>query len=129
MVSAPASDAALLTVLAAGANGYLVEESEPRMLHCAARAVATGGTFVDPRVAASLVRIAMGGRFAGPFGLTVQEVKVLGFLPGGLKNREIAQRIGVSENTVKTHLRNALRKLGARDRAEGAAVAVRLGLG
>ncbi len=113
----------------AGARGLVVKESAPAVLRQAVRAVAGGHTFVDPEVAGKLVDLATTRRRAnGPFGLTGQEMQVLSLLPRGLMNREIADELGISEHTVKSHLRNATRKLGVRDRAQAAAVVVRQGL-
>lgn len=55
-------------------------------------------------------------------------MRVLELLPRGLTNHEIGNHLGIGENTVKTHLRNLMRKLGARDRVEAAAIALREGL-
>ncbi len=114
---------------AAGARGLVVKESPPVVLRQAVRAVIAGQSFVDPEVAGKLVDLATTRRRAsGPFGLTGQEMQVLSLLPRGLMNREIADELGISEHTVKSHLRNATRKLGVRDRAQAAAVVVRHGL-
>jgi two-component system, NarL family, response regulator DevR len=119
----------MLSVFAAGARGFLVKESEPSVLRTAVRQVAVGGTFIDPRIAGKFVALATKGRRAkGPFGLTLQEMRVVELLPRGMSNREIGRELGVSEQTVKTHLHNAMRKLRAKDRTEVAAIAMREGL-
>ncbi|MDQ4125370.1 MAG: LuxR C-terminal-related transcriptional regulator [Actinomycetota bacterium] len=58
----------------------------------------------------------------------VQEMRVLELFPRGPTSHEIGSHLGVAENPVKTHLRNLMRKLGARDRVEAAAIAFREGL-
>jgi DNA-binding NarL/FixJ family response regulator len=119
----------MLAAFEAGAKGFLVKDSDIGMLRDAVRTVATGGTFIDPRVAAKLVNVATKGRRAkGPFGLTMQEMRVLAVLPRGLTNRDIGIELGVSEETVKSHLRRAMAKLKVHDRTQAAAVAIREGL-
>jgi DNA-binding NarL/FixJ family response regulator len=123
------TESAMLASFAAGANGFLVKDSDINLLREAVHTVADGGTFVDPRVAAKLVNVATKGRRTkGPFGLTLQEMRVLAFLPRGLTNREIGVELGVSDETVKTHLRNAMLKLKVHDRTQAAVVALREGL-
>lgn len=119
----------VMSAFAAGACGFVLKESDPAVIRQAVRTVADGSTFADPKVAAKLVALATRGRRAkGPFDLTLQEMRVLELLPRGLTNNEIGERLGIGENTVKTHLRNVMRKLGARDRVEAAAIALREGL-
>ena len=123
------NDGAIMNAFVSGANGFLLKESEPAVLRRAVREVAKGETYVDPRIAGKLVAFATKGRRTkGPFDLTLQEMRVLEKLPKGLTNREIGVQLGIAEDTVKTHLSNALRKIKAKDRAEGAAVALREGL-
>lgn len=129
MLTSFPSEAAMVRALAQGADGFVVKESEPSLLRQAVRSVAAGGTFIDPRLAVKLVaRVAKTGSARGPFGLTIQELRVLALLPGGLSNPEIARELGVAQSTVKTHMRHVLEKLHVRDRTEAAAVATREGL-
>jgi DNA-binding NarL/FixJ family response regulator len=124
-----ASTGSLVQSFSAGAKGFVLKESQPAVLRDAVRTVARGDTFTDPRVGAKLVALASRNRRAkGPFGLTIQEMRVIELLPRGLTNREIGGELGISEDTVKTHVRHALRKLNARDRVEAAAIALREGL-
>jgi two-component system, NarL family, response regulator DevR len=124
-----ASTGSLVQSFSAGARGFVLKESQPAVLREAVRTVAQGETFTDPRVGAKLVALASRNRRAkGPFGLTIQEMRVIELLPRGLTNREIGGELGISEDTVKTHVRHALRKLNARDRVEAAAIALREGL-
>ena len=124
-----ASTGSLVQSFSAGAKGFVLKESQPAVLREAVRVVGNGGTFTDPRVGAKLAAMASRNRRAkGPFGLTIQEMRVIELLPRGLTNREIGGELGISEDTVKTHVRHALRKLNARDRVEAAAIALREGL-
>ncbi|HEX2295379.1 MAG TPA: response regulator transcription factor [Actinomycetota bacterium] len=123
------NDGVITSAFAAGARGFVLKESDPAVIVQAVRTVADGSTFADPKIAAKLVALATRGRRAkGPFDLTLQEMRVLELLPRGLTNHEIGAHLGIGENTVKTHLRNLMRKLGARDRVEAAAIALREGL-
>ena len=122
-------DGVLMEALAAGARGFVLKESGPAVLRDAVHAVARGDTYVDPRVTAKLVALLTRGRRAkGPFGLTVQELRVVALLPRGLTNRQIGDQLGVSEATIKSHLYSAMRKLHASNRAQVVAVAEREGL-
>lgn len=123
------SEAMMLAAFAAGARGFLVKESDPSMFRLAVRVVTDGGVFVDPRVASKLVALATRGkRRPGPLGLTRAELGVVGLLPERLTNAQIARHLGVSEHTVKTHLRSAMGKLGVHRRDDLAAVASERGL-
>jgi DNA-binding NarL/FixJ family response regulator len=129
MLTSFPNEGVMMSAFAAGARGFVLKESEPPVIRQAVRTVADGDTFADPKIAGKLVALATGGRRAkGPFDLTVQEMRVLELLPRGLTNHEIGDRLGIGENTVKTHLRNLMRKLDARDRVEAAAIALREGL-
>ena len=115
---------------AAGASAFVLKRSELAELREAVRVVARGDEYIDPRLAPKVAAMASGDRRAkGPFDLTVMEMKVLEKLPLGMTNSEIGDSLGIKENTVKTHLRTAMYKLKAKDRAHAAAIAVREGLG
>ena len=109
-------------------HGIVAKAAEPPVLVRALRAVAAGEVFVDPHlelgVGPSDLRRAPGT----PYGLTMQQLRVLEHLPLGLTNRQIAERLGVEVSTVKTHVRIAMEKLDVSTRAHAAAVVVREGL-
>lgn len=129
MLTSFPNDGVMVNAFSAGARGFVLKESDPAVIRQAVRSVAEGVTFADPKVADKLVALATRGRRAkGPFDLTLQEMRVLELLPLGLTNHEIGDRLGIGENTVKTHLRNLMRKLNARDRVEATAIALREGL-
>jgi DNA-binding NarL/FixJ family response regulator len=111
---------------AAGAHGVVLKGSEPATIRDAVRVVASGGTFVDPR--ARPAGRSDRARSARPFALTPRELSVLELLPRGLTNNAIGAELWISEDTVKTHVKSILLKLGARDRAEAAVIALREGL-
>ena len=130
VVVAVAPRAVLLRrAIQAGALGFVVADSAPDVLRDAVRTVSTGRPFFDPAVGRLVVElVARTPAERRPYGLTRAQLDVVALLPKGLRNREIAAELGITENTVKTHLRHALRKLGVRDRAQAAALAVREGL-
>jgi DNA-binding NarL/FixJ family response regulator len=129
MLTSFPTEGVMLDALEAGAKGFTVKESDPATLRHAITVVANGGSYIDPRLTPRLTTAAKRGRRTrGPFDLTLQELRVLELLPRGLTNRAIGARLGVSEQTVKTHLSHAMAKLNVRDRAQATAVAMREGL-
>ncbi|MBI3515710.1 MAG: response regulator transcription factor [Proteobacteria bacterium] len=118
-------------VLAAGACGYLPKTFDPSMILAAVRLMLSGAIYVPPDVLVDGVD-GGGGRearpAAGAANLTPRELEVLRMLAKGSPNKEIARAIGVAEVTVKLHTRRILEKLGVRNRAAAAALAVSRGL-
>ena len=111
-----------------GALGFVCAGSPPHVLREAIRWACAGRVFIDPAAGGMVVDLIAKTRKERPYGLTPAELDVVALLPRGMPNREIANELGISENTVKTHLRHALRKLSVRDRAQAAALVVREGL-
>jgi DNA-binding NarL/FixJ family response regulator len=112
--------------LRAGASGFLVKNASPEEIVTAVRRVAAGDAVLDPAVTARVVERMLSGvprsapvRLVDP--LTERESDVWWLVAHGLSNREIADRLGVTEATVKTHVSRVISKLGVRDRI-GAAI-------
>jgi DNA-binding NarL/FixJ family response regulator len=121
-------DADLIGALKAGARSYLLKNCEAKELLEAIRRVAQGGAVLAPDLTARVLdEFAASPRPAEP--LSDREQDVLHLVAQGLSNKEIAARLSLTENTVKTHVQHILRKLHLRGRAEAAAYAVRTGLG
>jgi NarL family two-component system response regulator LiaR len=120
-LTASMDEARMMAVLRAGAVGYVRKDADPEVLIQAIRAVASGRTFIDPAVAARAPRMP-------PLELTSREHDVLRELATGLSNKEIGSALGVSEETVKSHVANLLGKLGVDNRAQAIAQALRSGL-
>jgi DNA-binding NarL/FixJ family response regulator len=102
-----------------GAPGFVLTGSPPETLTAALTAVAGGGSYIDPELAELLS--------AGPAArrldvLTRRELQVLGLLADGESGPEIAEQLFLSLETVRTHIRNAITKLGARTRVQAAAM-------
>jgi DNA-binding NarL/FixJ family response regulator len=121
----------LFAAIQAGAHGYLLKNVESSQFRTLLEAVARGEAAITPATAARIIqafRQREEGRRPGGEQLTERELEVLQLVTAGLRNKEIAARLGISENTVKFHLRHILDKLHAQSRAEVAARAVRAGL-
>jgi DNA-binding NarL/FixJ family response regulator len=115
----------LYSALRVGAAGYLLKDMPPAELIEAVLEAGRGEPRVAPRMASRLLAD-LGSASTHPLGeLSVREREVLDLLAEGLRNREIAERLVVSEATVKTHVRHVLEKLRLRNRAEAAAFAAR----
>jgi DNA-binding NarL/FixJ family response regulator len=123
------SQGVLLDALDAGVHGLVLKESDATTIVAAVLAVASGRRFVDPRVEGRLLAAGEHRRRARHrYGLTPAELEVLEMVPKGLTNAEISSALGLSANTVKTHLARAMRKLQLRNRAEAAAFVLSGGL-
>jgi DNA-binding NarL/FixJ family response regulator len=123
-------DAIIQAFLAAGARGYLLKDVHHSDLVHAVRAVARGEAVLGSQIVDRVVELARRARAAyeDPATLSPQEVLVLSLAALGLSNREIASRMKMSIATAKSHLSSAMRKLGARQRAEAVATGIRLGV-
>lgn len=125
-------DDLLLQGLSSGAKGYLLKDVSLVELVRAIRAVAAGGTAVQPiateRVVRGLESADSGFPHLDPADpLTEREVEVLRLMTGGYSNREIARALNLVEGTVKNHVSSILSKLGVRDRTRAVLQAVRAG--
>lgn len=119
----------LRRVVQAGAKAFVAADSPPALLRDAIRSAVSGRPFFDPVIGHLVVElVARTPTRPHPYGLTPAQLDVVALLPKGLRNREIAAELGITENTVKTHLRHALRKLGVPNRAQAAALVKREGL-
>ena len=115
-------DAEIQRALAAGARGYLLKSMPPRELLDGIRQVHAGKKRIPPEVVARLAE------HLSDEALTAREVEVLRQVAGGNRNRDIAERLFISEETVKVHVKHIMDKLGASDRTEAVAIALRRGI-
>jgi len=120
----------LFNAIEAGAQGYLLKNLESAQFRLMLEAVARGEAAITPATAARMLKrfVHRSGERPASDGLTDREVEVLRLVTAGLRNKEIAVKLGISENTAKYHLKNILEKLHAQSRAELAGRAVREGL-
>ena len=122
----------LYEAIKAGANGYLLKEISVEEVAEAIRAVVQGQSLISPSMASKLLnefnalvkRAEEKQQFPAP-ALTTREIEVLRLVAKGMSNREIADDLYISENTVKNHVRNILEKLHLHNRMEAVIYAVR----
>jgi DNA-binding NarL/FixJ family response regulator len=108
--------------LKAGASGYLLKNTPPSELLQEIRKVHSGRKAIQPQLAAKLAE------HIGDDILSAREVEVLALVARGNRNRDIGAHLFISEETVKAHLKHIRDKLGAKDRTEAIAIAVRRGI-
>jgi NarL family two-component system response regulator LiaR len=119
-------DRAIFDAIRAGAIGYLLKDTESDKLCEAIRAAAAGQVRLSPEVAARLMREVRAPE--SPETLTARETEVLRALARGLSNSEIAEKLVISEATVKTHVSSILSKLNLPSRTRAALYALKIGL-
>ena len=123
------TDEYIAPALAAGANGYLLKDVEPDELSRGIHALMQGGAALEPKVAAHVLgHLADEDGDSGRDGLSEREMDVLRLLPSGSSNKSIAVQLGLSENTVKSHMSHLFSKLGVQSRAEAVSAAMQRGL-
>jgi len=115
-------DVEIQRALEAGACGYLLKNMPPSELVEAIRQVHAGKRRIPPVVATRLAE------HMGDEELTAREIDVLRLLGAGNRNRDIAERLFIAEETVKVHVKHIMDKLGAKDRTQATAIAVRRGI-
>ena len=120
-------DAAVVEAVRAGAIGYLLKDTEADELRRAIKSAAAGQVQLSPQAAARLMREVRTPEKSHE-SLTERECDVLRLLAQGQSNKEIAQHLNVSEQTVKTHVSHVLNKLGVPSRTQAALYAMRAGL-
>ncbi len=138
-----ADDGSVIEALQAGARSYLTKDADRTDIARALQAAAGGLTVFDPRVRATLLAAASNAPPTAepgsapssapspglPDGLTHREVEILGLMAQGLTNPEIAERLFLSNHTVKTHINRIFAKTGSRDRVAAVGYAQRHGIG
>jgi DNA-binding NarL/FixJ family response regulator len=130
MLTISKSEGDLLGAIEAGADGYLLKNVEPDELRKSILLVQQGMSVLSPQVTRQVLRAATGGgqARASESGLSERELEVLECLAQGKTTSQIASELFISDNTVKTHVRHILEKLGASNRAEAVSKAIQMGL-
>jgi DNA-binding NarL/FixJ family response regulator len=125
-------EADLFSAIKAGAKGYLLKNAEPEEITQAIIHIAKGGVIVSPSMAEKLLtefRTGEGHKEEeAASGLSHREREVLQLVAKGASNKEIGNSLLITENTVKTHLRNIMDKLHLANRSQATAYAIRMGL-
>jgi DNA-binding NarL/FixJ family response regulator len=122
IVTSDDSEVGIRSAVEAGVRGYLPAGSTPESVIQAVRRVAWGGTAIDPRALAKMMDSLKGDR------LTDREIDVLRLIVLGRPNKVVANELGISVGTVKSHMKQLMAKLNARSRTEAASIAQRRGL-
>lgn len=138
MLTSHDHDEDIFAALSAGADGYCLKEASAEIIAAAIRAVNDGAAWLDPAIAKRVLLpraagSAPGRRSGAPsgrdkFALSPRENEILELLVEGLSNQEMAERLIVSSETIKTHMRHIMEKLAVSDRTQAAVKALREGL-
>jgi DNA-binding NarL/FixJ family response regulator len=115
-------DVEIQRALEAGARGYLLKNMPPKDLVEVIRQVHAGKKRIPSQVAAQLAE------HLSDDALTVREIEVLSQIAGGNRNRDIAEKLFITEETVKVHIKHIMDKLGASDRTQAVAIGLRRGI-
>jgi DNA-binding NarL/FixJ family response regulator len=122
MLSTFEGDVEIKRALEAGARGYMLKSMPPKELVEVIRQVHAGKKRIPPQLAAELAE------HMADEALTTREIEVLGQIAGGNRNRDIAEQLFISEETVKVHIKHIMEKLGANDRTQAVAIGIRRGI-
>ena len=122
MLTTSEGDVEIQRALEAGARGSMLKSMPPKELVEAVRQVHAGKKRIPPEIAAHLAE------HYSDEAITAREIEVLQQIAGGNRNRDIAEKLFISEETVKVHIKHIMEKLGASDRTQAVAIAVRRGI-
>jgi DNA-binding NarL/FixJ family response regulator len=122
MVTSSEGDVEMERALAGGAKGYILKSMPPQEVLVAIRQVHAGKKAIPPEIAAQLAN------HMSDETLSAREIEVLQQVAEGNRNRDIADRLFISEGTVKVHIQHIMDKLGASDRTQAITIAVRRGI-
>jgi DNA-binding NarL/FixJ family response regulator len=115
-------DVEIQRALEAGARAYMLKSMPPKDMIDTIRQVHGGKKRVPPEIASHLAE------HYSDEALTTREIEVLSQIAGGNRNRDIADKLFITEETVKVHIKHIMEKLGASDRTEAVAIGVRRGI-
>jgi NarL family two-component system response regulator LiaR len=125
-------DAWVFDAIQSGASGYLLKDTPRDEVVKAIRGTVTGKTYVDPSVAGKVLHQASSHQSRSASLITSQlterEIEVLRLIAKGLNNKDISERLFLSEGTVRNHVSAILAKLGVSDRTQAAVIAIQHGL-
>jgi DNA-binding NarL/FixJ family response regulator len=117
-----AGDVEIKRALKVGAYGYMLKTMPPKELVEVIRKVHKGKKHIPAEIAANLAE------HMGEETITEREIEVLRLIGGGNRNRDIAEQLFISEETVKVHVKHIMEKLGASDRTQAVSIGIRRGI-
>ncbi|MGG6267007.1 response regulator [Leptolyngbya sp. AN03gr2] len=129
MLTSHTSETEIIAALSSGADAYCIKGADVTRLIAAIAAASEGATYLDPQIARRVIEHLKPPMTDSTIGqLSQRELEVLKLMVEGLSNPEIAGKLYLSPNTVKTHVRGIMNKLAVDDRVQAAVVALRSGL-
>jgi DNA-binding NarL/FixJ family response regulator len=130
LITIDESRGAISEAIQAGVSGYLLKDASPDALVDAARNAIEGNAVIHPQLTKTFIEEVRLGEADGPRAapLSKREREILQKVADGSTTRQVATELGISPHTVKTHLERIFEKLGANDRAQAVAIAIRTGI-
>lgn len=129
MLTSHQTETEIIAALSSGADAYCIKGATVERLLSAISAAVEGAAYLDPQIARRVIEnLKPPANKANPANLSQRELEVLKLMVDGLSNPEIAEKLYLSPNTVKTHVRGIMNKLSVDDRVQAAVVALRSGL-
>jgi DNA-binding NarL/FixJ family response regulator len=130
LITIDESRGAISEAIQAGVSGYLLKDASPDALVDAARNAVEGNAVIHPQLTKTFIEEVRLGEGEGPKAapLSKREREILQKVADGSTTRQVATELGISPHTVKTHLERIFEKLGANDRAQAVAIAIRTGI-
>jgi two-component system, NarL family, response regulator LiaR len=129
MLTSHQTETEIIAALSSGADAYCIKGATVERLLNAISAAVEGATYLDPQIARRVIEnLKPPSPSSNPAHLSQRELEVLKLMVDGLSNPEIAEKLYLSPNTVKTHVRGIMNKLSVDDRVQAAVVALRSGL-
>jgi DNA-binding NarL/FixJ family response regulator len=129
LITIDESRGAISEAIQAGVSGYLLKDASPDALVDAARNAVEGNAVIHPQLTRTFEEVHLAeteGQKSTP--LSKREREILQKVADGATTRQVASDLGISPHTVKTHLERIFEKLGAKDRAQAVAIAIRMGI-
>jgi NarL family two-component system response regulator LiaR len=129
MLTSHQTDTEIIAALSSGADAYCIKGASVERLLSAIAAAVDGATYLDPQIARQVIEnLKPPSPKSNTTNLSTRELEVLKLMVEGLSNPQIAERLYLSPNTIKTHVRGIMNKLAVDDRVQAAVVALRSGL-
>ena len=129
LITIDESRGAISQAIQAGVSGYLLKDASADALVDAARNAIEGNAVIHPQLTKTFIEeVRIGRRRADTTPLSKREREILQRVADGATTKQVASDLGISPHTVKTHLERIFEKLGANDRAQAVAIAIRTGI-